>query len=401
MDELSNYRQNINQMVQQMASGKTAEQFITEKIEEAPKQPSIKDLTKLPRIPKKEKSEKIGGRSVSVAPPVIPPVSDQNGFHNDDKETRKREISVPPSFTVSNHIPCSPQIVMVNPSFSESEDSTIHGNTASFPHSHDPHSNPSSPGSDVGLRIDIAGTELDQARKNEKRIAPSSNRTMLKGNNKKSRNTVNESYYDAQYGTTMDVQMITPTAYRQSQSRPGEVLSLITHNLAERRAQELRDQIPSSGTSTPGGSQDGDMSMENAFSTIYQSDKLAIAVVDPDAKRQPKRKKDFKTSPTKKSKRLMNKTNDRDTPPPSSIYESNTSLVTGYESFESNGFITGNGQMSQSSYSIEELPPLQVGEGLLGDTMRTVNNSFTTRLDGLMGRNDDMGYQYFSEKVFK
>ena len=405
MDELTKYRQNINQMVQQMSSGKSAEKFINEKIEEAPKMPPrIRDMSSFPPIPKKEKStaKPPGGRSQNPAP--LPPVSTSNfnGF-KEDNEPRKTDHS---AFPVSNHIPCSPQIVMVNPSFSESEDSTIHGNSASFPHSNDTsgsRSNPSSPGSDIGLRIDLETTEMEQKR-GEKCLAPNNYQKLIK--KKKARNTLSDVYYDSSLGTatssTMDVRVITPTAYRQPSNRPGEVLSLITDNLAEK----LKDRGPSSTAiaTSGGGDEDEAMMMEHAehvFSSVYPRDKLAIAVVDPNAKRQQKRKKKAENSPLKRSKRVMNKAADNATPPPPSYYDSQTSLITGTDmsAFETNGFIACSSGSQVYPEAIEEVPPLQVGEGLVADTIRTVDNSFGARLDGLIGRRDDMGYQYFSEKV--
>ena len=402
MDELTKYRQNINQMVQQMASGKSAEKFISEKIEEAPKQHKIPSISSLPPIPKKVPVKPPGRtQTSSPLPPPPPPVSTAayNGY-KEEPEARKTDLS---SFTVSNHIPCSPQIVMVNPSFSESEDSTIHGNSASFPHSNDTsgdHSNPSSPDSDVGLRIDLEGSDIEQKR-GDKCLAPNAYHKNIK--KKKIKNHPSDGYYDATLGSTtsssMDVRMITPTAYRQPSNRPGEVLSLITDNLAEKRALELKGRgLPTGSTTIPGRVQENDVMMEDAFSSVYARDKLAIAVVDPDAKRvrDPKRKKRNEWSPVKRSKRLKNIENA--TPPPSNQYDTHSLLITGSDSFETNGFVPGTSSQVYNEM-IEEVPPLQLGEGLLADTIRNVDTSYGSRLDGLIGRKDDMGYQYFSEKV--
>ena len=396
MDELTKYRQNINQMVQQMASGKSAEKFISEKIEEAPKQQRIPTMSSLPPIPKKVQV-KPPGRSQISGPPPPPPQPMTTPVYNgykEEQETRKND------FSISNHIPCSPQIVMVNPSFSD-EDSTIHGNSASFPHSNDTsgsHSNPSSPGSDVGLRIDLEGSDLEQKR-GDKCLAPNANHKIL--NRKKTKNNPSEGYYDATLGTSsMDVRMITPTAYRQPSNRPGQVLSLITDNLAEKRALELKGRGLSSGATitSGGGIQEEDVMMVDGFSSVYARDKLAIAVVDLDAKRirDPKRKKRNEWSPVKRSKRIKNI--DNATPPPSNHYDTHNYLITGSDSFETNGFVPGTSSQVYSEM-IEEVPPLQLGEGLLADTIRNVDTSYGARLDGLIGRRDDMGYQYFSEKV--
>lgn len=389
MEELAKYRNNINLMLQHIDSGKTPEEFIAEKMAEAPKPSNNRDSTnKIARVPKKEKQDKISvtrGQTKSISP--APPASTHNGYSSERAESQSRESSVPPPFSISNHIPCSPQIVMVNPPLSESEETgPIHGNSASFanPDNLDNYSEPSSPGSDAALTIDL---EIDDHTRG-KRIAPSASKSMLKGPKKPSK-LGPEAYYNAQYGSTRSVQMITPTSYRST--RPGEALSLITHNLAEK----LREQMPSSGSTTPGGSQDGEP-MDTAFSSIYPPDKRAIAVVDPNAKRQPKRKRNgTDVSPLKSSKRIRNKKADQ-TAPTSLSYEGSTSLITGYES--SNGFILGTNQGGGVDIP-EDPPPIQYGEGLLADTMRTIDQSYTSRLDGIVGSTGDMGYQYFSEKV--
>lgn len=410
MDELAKYRQNINQMVQQMASGKSADSFISEKIDEAPKfPPKAKDLSSLPPIPRKANVKPaagggVGGRVQTSSPAVQPSISSSNyNGYKDEPEPKKPELA---SFPVSNHLPCSPQIVMVNPSFSEFEDSTIHGNSASFPHSNDTsgsRSNPSSPGSEIGLRIDLEGSDLDQ-RKNMKCLAPMKKKKVKNAN-------VADTFYDTNLGTatssSLDVRMIMPTAYRSSSSRPGDVLSSITHTLAEKRALEMKERGVSGGVAQvnqQGGIvEDNDINMEEAFSSVYPRDKLAIAVVDPDAKRS-KRKKKIDVSPVKRSKRITNKvTENSATPPPgstSALYDHHNVLITGSDSFETNGDAGFLPSTSNHVYdTVEDVPPLQLGEGLLADTMRNVDASYGARLDSLVGRRDDMGYQYFSEKV--
>ena len=52
-----------------------------------------------------------------------------------------------------------------------------------------------------------------------------------------------------------------------------------------------------------------------------------------------------------------------------------------------------------SSDPLPEEIPLRADEGLLGDTMRVVDQSLHSRLDAMVGPTDDMGFQYFTEKV--
>ncbi len=405
MDELTKYRQNINQMVQQMASGKSAEKFISEKIEEAPKQPiKVREppMHSFPPIPRKVHVKPPGRSHPPTAPAPPASVANFNGF-KEELEHRKPDLT---SFTVSNHIPCSPQIVMVNPSFSEFEDSTIHGNSASFPHSNDTsgsRSYPSSPGSDIGLRIDLDGSDTEQKR-GDKFVAPNSyQQTLIK--KRKIRNNQSEAYYDSSLGTSssMDVRMITPTVYRQPSSRPGDVLSLITDNLAEKRALELKGRGMVNGpSSVVGGTSDDDIMMEHAFSSVYPRDKLAIAVVDPDAKRSrdTKRKKRPDCSPIKRhSKRINNKATDNATPPPPGYYDTHNLLITGSDSFETSSSFIPCASGHVYDEVVDDGTPMHLGEGLLADTIRNVDTSYCARIEGLTGKRDDMGYHYFSEKV--
>ena len=388
-------------MLKHIDSGKTPEQFIAEKMAiEAPPPPPIakhRDNNKFPRFPKKERPDKTGGGRGQTHPgSPAHPVGTHNGYSNERGESESRESSIAPSMSVSNHIPCSPQIVMVNPPFSESDESgTIHGNSASFARSIDMsgnYSEPSSPGSD-NLTIDLGGQD------EKKRMAPSASKSMLK--NKKTSKLPPEAYYNPQYGygsCSMDVQMITPpSGYHSTSSqsaRPGEALNLITRNLNKR----AMEQYPSNGNSTPGsgGSQDDSEAMETAFSSIIPPGKRAIAVVDPNSKRQIKRKRGTDISPVKTSTRRRKKDQVQQSFPSYSTYEGSTPLITGYET--TNGLNLGGSQMGMDY--VDDAPPIQYGEGLLADTMRTIDQSYAARLDGLVGSNSDMGYQYFSEKVF-
>lgn len=117
---------------------------------------------------------------------------------------------------------------------------------------------------------------------------------------------------------------VTPTAFRQSRGRPGDVLSAITLSLAERRAAEMRGQ--QDVTSTPLSRPDfTERNVDTLFSPAYPPDKVAIAVVDPDQKRR-KRKTGFVgVSPVKKSKRRMNKNNEPQPPP----YQTTAGIITG------------------------------------------------------------------------
>ena len=116
---------------------------------------------------------------------------------------------------------------------------------------------------------------------------------------------------------------MTPTSFRQSRGRPGDMLSAITHSLAERKAAEMRGQhnITSTPVSRPGGF--AERNVDTPFSSAYPPDKVAIAVVDPDQKRR--KRKLVGVSPVKKSKRRMNKNNEPQPP----LYETTAGIITG------------------------------------------------------------------------
>ena len=100
------------------------------------------------------------------------------------------------------------------------------------------------------------------------------------------------------------------------------MLSAITHNLAERKAAEMRGQH--NVTSTPvARSSFVERNVETPFSSAYPPDKVAIAVVDPDQKRR--KRKLVGVSPVKKSKRRMNKNNEPQPP----LYETTAGIITG------------------------------------------------------------------------
>ena len=369
------------------AVGKAPEQFIAEKIQEAPKVPTRENTLKLPRIPKKSPVPAPPRQSTDHSPPP-PPLAVANN----------REHPTPQALNVSNHIPFTPQIVEVNLPLSESEETgSIHGNSVHFMEGED--SEPSSPGSDSGLRIDLAGSELEAKDRGRVRMAPPANKSMMRTGPKKP-NRVSlppcEPYYDSSYSLIGGCsETLTPTAFRSYRRPPGETLSALATSLAERRAAELREQsdVYSFG--------------QEEFSTMYPPDKTAIAVVDPNEKRTPRRvtnklkRRGADTSPGKKSRRLAadaSKTNE--------LAANDSSYMD--TSPSTNGLIPGlpTGLMSSSSdpaaaaYSQDDDGQLELGEGLMADTVRCVERSFQTRLDSMASSgSDDLGYKYFSDKV--
>ena len=384
--------------------GKAPEQFIAEKIEEAPKVPTRENTLKLPRIPKKSEKGPVAVQKLNQ------PSSSQNGATKDrtppPSSSSGHDHHTPQALNVSNHIPFAPQIVEVNPPLSESEETgSIHGNSVHFMEGVD--SEPSSPGSDSGLRIDLAGSELEG--KGRVRMAPPANRSMLRAGAKKPNriSLPGEPYYDSSYSLIggSESMALTPTAFRPLRRPPGETLSALATSLAVRRAAELRDHGPGAD---PYAYQEEE---KTGFSTIYPPEKRAIAVVDPDEKRTPRKgvrqikRRGADNSPSKKSRRLADKANDiaamdinmnsyMDASP------STNGLIPGLPSGSTS--LTGSSGESSLVTGLQDTdePPLELGEGLMADTVRCVERSFQTRLDSLANcGSDDLGYKYFSEKV--
>lgn len=120
---------------------------------------------KFSRIPKKISMEKNPATTVqSTQSQPHQPIS--NGYMSESIQ-RSREMALPSGLTASNHIPSSPQIVeiKIQGMYSESEDSgSIHGNSAQLLVGPDSQSEPSSPGSDLGLQIDMPDVDGDYGR---------------------------------------------------------------------------------------------------------------------------------------------------------------------------------------------------------------------------------------------
>lgn len=387
-------------------SGKAAEQFIAEKIEQAPKQATRENTLKLPRIPKK------GDKGSILIQRLNQTTSSGHNDHSSDRTPPPpgRDHLPSQALTVSNHIPFSPQIVEVNVPLSESEETgSIHGNSAHLMEG-GIGSEPSSPGSDSGLRIDLGGTDLDLGKKDRSRVrmAPSATKSMLKGGTRKP-NLVphpGEPYYDSSYSLIggTEAASLTPTAFRPLRGRPGETLSALATTLAERRAAELREQAPGYDLGL------GLEEERTGFSTMYPPEKRAIAVVDPDEKRTPRRKqrRGMDTSPSKKSRRLQEASRNNNDVAAAELnvapsYMDTSPSANGLISSLPSGSTSLTGSSGDPSYLVgmQEMDdqPLEVGEGLLADTIRCVDRTFQTRLDTLAGSRDDLGYQYFSEKV--
>ena len=329
MYELKRYRENINVMLERMG-GKVTNTNST------PKPPRELKLTK----PTKE---------------VAQPSPGQVHNHVDYSQQEGTRYSQEPVITlqtlpVSNYVPFSPQLVEVNVNLSETEDGSMHGNSATLMHSL-AISEPSTPGSEPELQIDLGepgGAEQRWRAQQERhspaniRVTPPAKSSMLGGLNRtpmilninSSRQSVASPIVSSPQVSGSSPVLWTPNFKRGLRGRkPGEALSALATSLAERkRVAELGSQTPMLTTPTSalgdreGGYGNGnyqeamemDTSLEDSdevkatqlnsqFSSVYlDRAKTAIAVVDPDQKRLRKRKKIAVEQTPKKVPRIQN-----------------------------------------------------------------------------------------------
>lgn len=250
MYELQKYRQNINAMLEQMGGGKP---YHLVEFDKTPKPSKEGKPLKL----KDEKQQSANG--------------DSNGTMSDfdfpDSGDGMTEGISSNSISVSNHIPCPPQLVVV----SNHEDGS---NTATVFQGNDSISEPSSPGSEPELQIDLgphgSGERRGGGGGGEKsvRVAPSASRSLL-GNIKRTVPTSMALDFTPEVTRTTtpiggglsvttplsgsSPYLHTPTRFKRTKGRPGEALSDIATSLVRRVAQ-LHGQpvlIPSTPDQSP------------------------------------------------------------------------------------------------------------------------------------------------------
>ena len=295
-------------------------------------------------------------KDVKSRPKVIPRSSPGQQNHYDfppslrEKQPYNHEGAMDhQNLPISNYVPFSPQLVEVNINVSEGEEGSIHGNSATLMQSNDYLSEPSTPGSEPELQIDLGGGGRRIREKYspaKARIAPPANRSLLGGIK---RNVNPPSSLDFDSGVQKSVspgtsspQMVnnssnltTPkgSSFKRKGRRPGEALSALANSLYERkRIAEMGGQIamptplqastPMEGAvgagletmETDPAQEDSEeataTTLNQQFSSIYlDRDKTAIAVVDPDQKRMRKRKKPLTVDPPAKKASRVQSTN--------------------------------------------------------------------------------------------
>ena len=229
---------------------------------------------------------------------------------------------------VSNYVPFSPQLVEVSVNLSETEDGSMHGNSATLmqPTETTAISEPSSPGSEPELQIDLGGSggrgQLDKGRAS--RVAPPAKSSML-GSMKRSpmaldfnssRQTITSPII-ASSSPLVSTPSSRPPPFRRKGQKPGEALSALATSLAKRAGlsstpgdvgnsmnlQEAMEMDPSQDDSDEAKA----THLNSQFSSVYlDRAKTAIAVVDPDQKRLRKRKKISIEQTPKKVPRVQN-----------------------------------------------------------------------------------------------
>ncbi len=318
MMELQKYRENINSIIEQMGGAKMAS--VGPIVSSYP-------MVEKPTKPAKEP------RPMKPRPSLhrLAPAQHNNHYDHQGAESSNGPAPIHLHLPVSNHVPFSPQLVEVNVNLSETED--IHGNSAIFMDSHNV-SEPSSPGSEPELQIDLGTRRGDRT---GERISPAKTRVAPSGNRylhpmTSSRRTVfppDSAAADVDSSWTSPSVLVSPSTGSPMATprnrRKGEKLSALVSTLAERQnrgtgtGQAMFTGLPPpvGGAQAEGGAgqdamdtEHGDEEEESALNSQFSSQyaataKTAIAVVDPDNKRNRKRK--FGTIPpiAKKSARIQ------------------------------------------------------------------------------------------------
>ena len=244
MYELQKYRQNINAMLEQMGGGKPYH---------------LVEFDKIPKLAKEAK--------------LLKPKDEKQVSNNSDNNGTTSEFDFPDNgdsmaesissnqISVSNHIPCPPQLVVVSNHDDERNTSGIYQGNDSI-------SEPSSPGSEPELQIDLGPPSSGERRggggDKSIRVAPSASRSLL-GNIKRTVPTPMALNFTPEVTRTTtptggfsvptlsagssSSYLHTPTRFKRTKpGRPGEALSDIATSLVRRVAQ-LHGQpvlIPSS-----------------------------------------------------------------------------------------------------------------------------------------------------------
>lgn len=313
MYELKKYRENINDMFEKMSGGKGPTNTAAEMIEKA-----VKD----------SKSGKARESAATAASQ-----SNHVDYHSQKSSTPVNNNHLP----VSNYVPFLPQLVEVSVNLSDSEDGSMHGNSATLMHSMEGTgmSEPSSPGSEPELRIDLGGSSSsrvggkivrDKHSPSKSRVAPPANHSLLGSLKRRAPQDISPD--------TQPPSILGHGAPKGSKKRkvrkPGEALSALLTSLTERNLKAAGSDVSAgmSGGAAPaqcntadggnGQSRDGtdidgdesEVSLDSKFSSIYhEHSKTAIAVVDPDQKRSVRKKRKVMeqpaTLPPKKAARVQ------------------------------------------------------------------------------------------------
>ena len=247
MHELQKYRQNISAMLEQMGGGKP---YHLVEFDKVPK-PS-KEGKPLSMKPKDEKLQSSNGDSNGA----------MSEFDFPDSNDGLQESLSSNQISVSNHIPCPPQLVVV----SSHDDG---GNMAALFQGNDSISEPSSPESEPELQIDLGPSERrgggGGGGDKSIRVAPSASRSLL-GTIKRTvatpigldfapevtrATTPTGGFLASTSSSSSSPYLHTPTRFKRTKGRPGEALSDIATSLAVRRVAQLGCGQPVLIPSTP------------------------------------------------------------------------------------------------------------------------------------------------------
>ena len=224
MYELKKYLENINDIFEKMNGGKGPSSVAADMIEKAIKEAKPLKARETVGIPTSQASHmgfQPPGPGSSAAP--------MNNHH----------------LPVSNYVPFSPQVVEVSVNLSDNEDGSMHGNSATLMHSTESTgmSEPSSPGSEPELKIDLGGSSAgraggkgprDKHLPSKTRVAPSANHSLMGSVKRRPPHVIAgpDPPPTAQHAAASAFD--TPKGSKKRKRKPGEALSALLTSLTER-----------------------------------------------------------------------------------------------------------------------------------------------------------------------
>ena len=190
---------------------------------------------------------------------------------------------------ISNYIPFSPQLVEVIPSMSETDDGSVHGNAATLMQEDSPPgSDPSSPGSEGDLQIDLsAGKKRERVSPLKAvRTVPPENKSIM-GFRRKTHNSLQSVLDNVEMNSHPSPAPPLPTSVM---AVPGGRVGAVGPGKGKKRGLEgvvrtLSKRLAMSSEDVEGEGDEGEEAHPLFSSSYYEQGKTAIAEIDPEPKR--------------------------------------------------------------------------------------------------------------------